>query len=539
MITLSKSRLWTLLVIFNMILGLTGVSADFDGGIYPTYIGPSLPPFTFDLCDGSTTNVYLCPVTACRPGPAGIACRDYFKKDGNYYYMDNNFCIADCAGSETDCGYGMIGCQDTCNGDIEAKFDPSAQCPPGFDNALTGGCRDVFYKGTASERHAYRGITCAGCRDADYDGRYDYDAQNCPTGTDCHDKDASIYKGAPELIDGKDNQCPGDPGYGTVDEIPCACSGTSCNPLNNGQKCDGCNYVAAPAEVCGDGLDNDCDGVADDGCCIPSGTDNTCNNVDEDCDGTKDEHYVPTATNCGVGACARTGMKTCVTGIEQDSCVVGTPAPAEICGNSIDDDCDGSTNEGCLLCTPNTACQNTLADGEVCADKYDNDCNCIDTPYDNCPSSCNVGSSCTTRGGCPGRYDQLCNCIDVQGDGCPGKDWCVLNGHKETDYSEECDNQDFGTVTSCYGFNGGFGSLRCDTNCHINCLSGCSLSGDCAYCPSGSGYKGGAGCYENDKCTKPCGQVARFEVNATYVSVQKKLAIYKGKPVTVNVVAWN
>ena len=36
---------------------------------------------------------------------------------------------------------------------------------------------------------------------------------------DCDDTDSTIYPGAPEVNDGKDNQCTGDAGYGIVDEI--------------------------------------------------------------------------------------------------------------------------------------------------------------------------------------------------------------------------------------------------------------------------------------------------------------------------------
>ncbi len=36
---------------------------------------------------------------------------------------------------------------------------------------------------------------------------------------DCDDGDGAVYPGAPEINDGQDNQCPGDAGYGQVDEV--------------------------------------------------------------------------------------------------------------------------------------------------------------------------------------------------------------------------------------------------------------------------------------------------------------------------------
>ena len=42
-------------------------------------------------------------------------------------------------------------------------------------------------------------------------------------GGDCDNGDATVYPGAPESNDAIDNQCPGDQGFGTVDEISGTC----------------------------------------------------------------------------------------------------------------------------------------------------------------------------------------------------------------------------------------------------------------------------------------------------------------------------
>ena len=62
-------------------------------------------------------------------------------------------------------------------------------------------------------------ISCAACADDDGDAYFSgCDAYTTRSGPDCEDHAAGIFPGAPELCDCIDNQCPGDAGYGVVDE---------------------------------------------------------------------------------------------------------------------------------------------------------------------------------------------------------------------------------------------------------------------------------------------------------------------------------
>jgi len=104
------------------------------------------------------------------------------------------------------------------------------------------------------------------CFDTDGDG---FEGAACG-GTDCNDFDANIFPGAPELCDGEDNNCDG-----TIDENfvlggPCGSDVGEC--MLGIYTCAGsggvvCSGESPPSiEVCGDFLDNDCDGKVDEGC---------------------------------------------------------------------------------------------------------------------------------------------------------------------------------------------------------------------------------------------------------------------------------
>lgn len=67
-----------------------------------------------------------------------------------------------------------------------------------------------------------------------------------------------------------------------------------------------------------------------------------CNGIDDDCDGMEDDG-LPRVT-CGIGEC-RVSAPTCVRGAP-GVCTPRAPV-AEVCGNGRDDDCDGVADDGC------------------------------------------------------------------------------------------------------------------------------------------------------------------------------------------------
>jgi hypothetical protein len=186
-----------------------------------------------------------------------------------------------------------------------------------------------------------------------------------------------------ELCNGLDDDCDGQIDNGNPE------SGQPCQTGNAGvcaagvTTCEAGALACAPsmsasAEVC-DGLDNDCNGQIDDGVgggqacntgmpgicadgqtscangsveCIPvTGPQaESCNGVDDDCNGQVDNG------NPGGGGACNTGMPgICAAGTTQCSggglvCQQNQGAGNEVCGNGLDDNCNGQVDEGCNTC---------------------------------------------------------------------------------------------------------------------------------------------------------------------------------------------
>lgn len=152
--------------------------------------------------------------------------------------------------------------------------------------------------------------------------------------------------GGVEACDDRDNDCDTsiDEGFNLdTDENNCGRCGNVCNLLHATADCQaGACEVAA----CDPGFVDVNPAVP--GCeyqCTPSGGGiETCDGVDNDCDGTVDDGNPGGGASCGtdVGACS-TGTTTCQFGVL--FCVGAVGGGAETC-NDVDDDCDGTIDDG-------------------------------------------------------------------------------------------------------------------------------------------------------------------------------------------------
>ncbi len=311
--------------------------------VYPPGAGgPELCDLLDNDCDGFTDEDFgelEAPCETVLPGctiPGLFACAD----DGTL------ICSAEAAGFDESCN----GEDDDCDGETDEAFlDLGASCVVG-----QGGCRG------------------SGVMTCDDDGDAICDAvQLSSTLEACGDEEDNDCDGI------VDNACACQPGT----FMPCGTKVGVCEPgvavcgqiglMSN--QCQG--GVHPQPESCDNESDSDCDGSVNEGCPCTAGSTRPC-----------DESS---------GACAD-GIQECVNGA-WSTCISDTGYRAETC-NGVDDDCDGWTDEGCP-CVPGTE-QLCTAPPSACAQMH-RLCK-QDTTWSTCfPIEGTEIPDCVPRGGGP------------------------------------------------------------------------------------------------------------------------------------------
>lgn len=161
--------------------------------------------------------------------------------------------------------------------------------------------------------------------------------------------------------------------------------------------------------------------------CLPrASVDATCDGVDDDCSGQADEDFPGGSAACGVGACVRRGVLTCVDGAVHNACTPLNPLGSDASCNGVDDDCDGHVDEEFVttVCVPTLArclqgtsrCLLGVRSCEPAAScRNDQDRDGVDDPLD--LDDDNDGVPDVVEGGEDPDADGLSNAFDLDSDG--------------------------------------------------------------------------------------------------------------------------
>lgn len=332
----------------------------------------------------------------CVPSNNGIEICDHRDNDCNDVVDDipgiNYSALTTCGACDKNCLAELLN-------NVEITCDPGPN-PGTVPGTCSGTCDDGFVDvdGNGSceyycPPHPEGPESICDNFDNDCDGQKDEDVQVCTSINDCGTcgNKCVVLHGTPECVHTGAMPCTLANTQCQIETCECPDTQGNCWHDLDGVYATGCEYQCQPTnggvEICGDGLDNDCDGLIDsaddlsgdpavgqdcygddDGECatpahqgvticqggqvICSGTNvivenqqpETCNTLDDDCDGQVDEG----ATDAG-GSCGTSNIFPCSLGTYQCQsgalvCVGAVnPAPGETC-NGVDDDCDGQTD---------------------------------------------------------------------------------------------------------------------------------------------------------------------------------------------------
>lgn len=291
----------------------------------------------------------------------------------------------DCFGSADSDAYGVGAAVDVWNTAIGGSATCSSLTPPaqGIYVSLNGDCNDADPAINPAAREICDGIdnNCVGgidemsvCQnfvacneDKDGDGQgdsadapvYQMNVASCqPIGAvasvsnalDCNDNDALINRNVDEICDlnhNVDENCNGQ--IDNAEGIACTGGALTCAG-QNGTACSTglLGVCAAGTNVCGGNSVLTCTQNAQ------AAAEITCNGIDENCNGPTDDTPVGgCGLTCTAGIVCSTGLLgVCSAGLTAcngnvQSCLQGTQASTEVCTNGIDEDCDGTADDGC------------------------------------------------------------------------------------------------------------------------------------------------------------------------------------------------
>jgi len=246
---------------------------------------------------------------------------------------------------DCDPGAGWVANSDDCD-DSDAAINPTAEelcneldddCDGETDEDVTS----TWYQDADGDGHGAEDVTVEACETP---------AGYCAQAGDCDDANSDVFPGADELCNGVDDDC-----NGTVDDDYATDASTwyaDADADGHGDPASTVTSCTQPSGTSAQGTD--CD---DSDASVNPDAEETCNSVDDDCNGTVDDDYATDAvdqyedndgdgyggalatTSCTLHSAYVTDDTDC-----DDSDASINPAASETC-NELDDDCNGVVDD--------------------------------------------------------------------------------------------------------------------------------------------------------------------------------------------------